>query len=94
MVDAYATDSELRQYHLALLKDNKHFFPTYQGAPLMKTNFANKHPKVVKALNKLAGKISETDMQEMNYEVNVKKQSASTVAHRYLVKHGLLKEGR
>jgi len=60
----------------------------------MKTSFANKHPQIVKALNKLAGKISETDMQEMNYEVNVKKQSASTVAHRYLVKHGLLKEGR
>lgn len=94
LVDAYATDSELRQYNLALLKDDKHFFPTYQGAPLMKTSFANKHPKVVQALNKLAGKISETDMQEMNYEVNVKKKSASTVAHNYLVKHGLLKEGR
>lgn len=94
LVDAYATDSELRQYNLALLKDDKHFFPTYQGAPLMKNSFANKHPKVVQALNKLADKISETDMQEMNYEVNVKKKSASTVAHNYLVKHGLLKEER
>lgn len=91
LVDAYSTDSELRQYNLAILKDNQHFFPTYQGAPLMKTAFANKHPQVVKALNKLAGKISETDMQEMNYEVNVKKTSAATVAHRYLVQHGLLK---
>jgi len=90
LVDAYSTDSELRQYHLAILKDNKHFFPTYQGAPLMTTAFANKHPKVVQSLNKLAGKISETDMQEMNYEVNVKNKSAATVAHNYLVKHGLL----
>lgn len=93
LVDAYSTDSELRQYHLAILKDNQHFFPTYQGAPLMKTSFANRHPQVVKALDRLAGKISETDMQEMNYEVNVKKQSAASVAHRYLVKHGLLKGG-
>jgi len=76
---------------LAILKDNQHFFPTYQGAPLMKTSFANKHPQVVKALNKLSGQISETDMQEMNYEVNVKNASAATVAHHYLVKHGLLK---
>ncbi|RRK11238.1 ABC transporter permease subunit [Lactiplantibacillus garii] len=91
LVDAYSTDSELRQYHLALLKDNQHFFPTYQGAPLMKTSFAKRHPQVVTALNKLAGHISETDMQEMNYEVNVKNKSAATVAHTYLVKHGLLK---
>ncbi|WP_338208091.1 ABC transporter permease/substrate-binding protein [Lactiplantibacillus paraxiangfangensis] len=91
LVDAYSTDSELRQYNLAILKDNQHFFPTYQGAPLMKVSFANKHPQVVKALNKLSGQISETDMQEMNYEVNVKNESASTVAHHYLVKHGLLK---
>ena len=91
LVDAYSTDSELRQYNLAILKDNQHFFPTYQGAPLMKASFANKHPQVVKALNKLSGQISETDMQEMNYEVNVKNESAATVAHHYLVKHGLLK---
>ncbi|AVK64343.1 glycine/betaine ABC transporter permease [Lactobacillus sp. CBA3606] len=93
LVDAYSTDSELRQYNLAILKDNQHFFPTYQGAPLMKASFAKKHPQVVAALNKLAGKISETDMQEMNYEVNVKNESAASVAKRYLVQHGLLKEG-
>jgi len=94
LVDAYSTDSELRQYHLAILKDDKHFFPTYQGAPLMKTKFAKQHPQIVKSLNKLAGKISETDMQEMNYDVNVKKQSAATVAHNYLIKHNLLKGGQ
>ncbi|WP_261805976.1 ABC transporter permease/substrate-binding protein [Lapidilactobacillus luobeiensis] len=93
LVDAYATDSELRQYNLALLQDDQRFFPTYQGAPLMKTSFVNKHPQIVKALNQLAGKISETDMQEMNYQVNAKKQSAATVARRYLIKHGLLKGG-
>jgi len=93
LVDAYATDSELRQYHLVLLKDDQHFFPTYQGAPLMKAKFAKQHPQLVQALNKLAGKVSETDMQAMNYAVNVKKQSAATVAHQYLVQHGLLKGG-
>ncbi|AVH75135.1 ABC transporter permease/substrate-binding protein [Weissella koreensis] len=92
LVDAYATDSELKEYNLALLKDDKNFFPAYQGAPLMKTKFANQHPKVVKALNKLAGKISNQDMQEMNYAVNVKKEPAASVAHQYLVQHDLIKE--
>lgn len=92
LVDVYATDSELKEYNLELLKDDQNFFPAYQGAPLMKTKFANQHPKVVKALNKLAGKISDQDMQAMNYAVNVKKESAASVAHQYLIQHDLIKE--
>lgn len=91
VADAYSTDSQIKQLNLTTLKDDQHVFPPYQGAPLMKTSFANKHPQVVKALNRLAGKISESEMQEMNYEVNVQKKSADVVAHQYLVKKGLLK---
>ncbi|BDR59961.1 ABC transporter permease/substrate-binding protein [Lactobacillus xylocopicola] len=92
IVDAYSTDSELQQYHLSILKDDKHNFPVYQGAPLMNTNFARKHPKIVRSLNKLAGKITEEQMQKMNYEVNVKNAEPAQVAHRFLVKHNLIKE--
>ncbi|MGL5900040.1 MAG: glycine betaine ABC transporter substrate-binding protein, partial [Lactobacillaceae bacterium] len=92
IVDAYSTDSELRQYHLSILKDDKHNFPVYQGAPLMKTTFVQKHPQVVNKLNKLAGKITEKEMQGMNYEVNVKNVEPRQVAHNYLLKHHLIKE--
>lgn len=92
MVDGYTTDPQIPQYHLVMLKDDKHFFPPYQGAPLMKESFAKKNPEVVHALNKLSGKISTEDMQQMNYEVTVQKKSASKVAHDYLVSHHLLKK--
>jgi len=92
ITDGYSTDSQIRQYDLVALKDDRHLFPTYQGAPLMKTEFADEHPAIVKQLNKLAGKISETDMQEMNYEVNVQKKAPASVARAYLTKHGLIKE--
>lgn len=94
LVDAYSTDSQIRQYHLVLLKDDKQMFPAYQGAPLMSEKFARAHPQVVKSLNKLSGKITNSEMQEMNYEVNVLKKSPKTVAHHYLETHHLLtKEG-
>ena len=57
----------------------------------MKKSFTKKHPQVVRALNRLAGKITEAEMQEMNYQVNVQKRSAQQVAHDYLVNKGLLK---
>lgn len=91
LTDGYSTDSQIRQFDLIALTDNRHQFPVYQGAPLMNTSFAAKNPEIVQALNKLANKISETDMQEMNYEVNVKQQSAATVAKHYLVTHQLLR---
>ncbi|MCT3370969.1 glycine/betaine ABC transporter permease, partial [Lacticaseibacillus paracasei] len=53
-----------------------------------------KHPQLVAALNKLAGQITEKQMQTMNYAVSVKNEKAATVAHRYLIQHGLLKEVR
>lgn len=91
LVDAYSTDSQLRQYHLQTLQDNRHFFPAYQAVPMMKTSFAKEHPEIVQALNRLAGKITDQEMQQMNYLVNVKHHSANQVAKTYLTQHHLLK---
>lgn len=94
VTDGYSTDSQIAQYHLLALQDPKHVFATYRGAPLMRTQWAQQHPAMVKRLNRLANKITETDMQQMNYAVNVQKQSAAKVAKQYLQKHGLLKEAQ
>ena len=75
---------------LRLLKDDIALFPAYQGAPLMKAEFAEKNPQIVTALNRLAGKISEEEMSEMNYRVKVQGESAENVARDYLEKNGLL----
>lgn len=90
IVDGYTTDPEIRQFHLVVLKDDQHFFPPYQGAPLMKTSFAKQHPTVVKQLNKLSGRITMAEMQTMNYRVTVKHEKAKTVARQYLLKHHLI----
>lgn len=94
LTDGYTTDAQLRQYHLVALKDDKGLFPIYRGAPLMRSSFAKHHPQLVTALNKLANHITEKQMQDMNYAVSVRREKAATVAHRYLVQHGLLKEVR
>lgn len=90
IVDAYSTDAEISQYKLRTLEDDLHLFPAYQGAPLMREAFANDHPKVVAALNKLAGRISDEEMSRMNYDVKFRGESAATAARDYLQSHGLL----
>ena len=92
LVEAYSTDSDLKQYRLAVLSDDIALFPSYQGAPLMKTEFAEQHPDIVNALNKLAGKISEAEMTEMNYRVKVGGEKPADVARDYLQKNGLIND--
>ena len=92
VVDAYSTDSELKQYDLVTLKDNKRLFPPYQGAPLMKAETLEKYPELKGILNQLAGKITEEEMSTMNYQVNVEQKDPAIVAHDYLLKHDFLSQ--
>lgn len=90
LVDAYSTDSEVRQYDLRVLEDDRTLFPPYQGAPLLRRETVEQYPEVVAALNLLAGRISDDQMREMNYQVNVEGRSAAEVAREFLEQEGLL----
>ena len=90
LVDAYSTDSELREYQLKVLEDDQNLFPPYQGAPLLRSETVDKYPEIVDALNKLAGKITDDEMREMNYKVNVEGEKAEEVATDFLIQAGLL----
>ncbi|MBT2689387.1 osmoprotectant update ABC transporter permease/substrate-binding subunit OpuFB [Bacillus sp. ISL-47] len=90
LVDAYSTDSEIARYNLTVLEDDKNLFPPYQGAPMLREETAENYPKLVKALNQLGGKISDEEMREMNYKVNVDGASPEETAREFLEKEGLL----
>ncbi|WP_341302536.1 osmoprotectant update ABC transporter permease/substrate-binding subunit OpuFB [Lysinibacillus sp. FSL H8-0500] len=90
VLDAYSTDSEIREYDLQVLEDDQALFPPYQGAPLIKKETLAKYPEIATALNKLADQITDDEMREMNYQVNVEGKSAADVAKAYLQENGLL----
>ncbi|MNP59532.1 Glycine betaine/carnitine/choline-binding protein OpuCC precursor [compost metagenome] len=90
LVDAYSTDSELRQYELVVLEDDQELFPPYQGAPMLRQETADQYPQLVEVLNQLAGKITDDEMRQMNYDVNVEGANPEQVAAEYLKQAGLL----
>jgi len=92
ITDAYSTDAEISRYDLMILEDDQHLFPPYQGAPLMKAELLEKHPELAAVLNKLAGKITESQMSQMNYQVGVEGKSAEEVAREFLVQEGILQK--
>ncbi|WP_251712226.1 ABC transporter permease/substrate-binding protein [Lactococcus ileimucosae] len=90
IAQVYSTDSQIKQYQLTVLKDDKKLFPPYQAAPLMSKNLLKKYPQLEQSLNKLAGAITDEEMINMNYAVNVEQKDPAAVAHEFLVTHDLL----
>lgn len=90
LLEANSTDSEIRRYELTVLEDDQEFFPPYQGAPLMRTETLKEHPELEEILNQLAGRITDDEMREMNYQVGVEEQNARDVAESYLLEEGFI----
>ncbi|PIC86940.1 glycine/betaine ABC transporter permease [Sporosarcina sp. P20a] len=90
LMDAYSTDSELREYEMSVLEDDKELFPPYQGAPLLRKETLKKYTELEDALNSLAGIVTDDEMREMNYQVNAEGANAKEVAEAFLKEQGLL----
>ena len=89
--DAFATDGRIAAFNLISLTDDKHFFPPYYAAPVVRDDTLKKHPEIADTLNLLAGKLSDNTMQQLNAKVDVDKQDPKDVASEWLKSQGLIK---
>ena len=93
ITDVYSTDSQIITNKLRVLEDDKKLFPPYQAAPLLRSETLKEYPELEEILGKLAGKITNDQMTEMNYMVDVEGKLASEVAREFLIKENLI-EGK
>ena len=84
VMDVYTTDPDIRVYHLRLLRDDRHFFPSYQAVFLWRSDLARRAPAVVAALEKFAGRIDVGTMRRMNETVQIDKKEDRAVAAAFL----------
>jgi osmoprotectant transport system permease protein len=87
---AFSTDARIIAYNLFTLKDDRHLFPPYFAAPIVRGDVLKKHPEIASALNLLTGKINNQVMQHLNYQVDVLKKSPHSVARLFLKSNGIL----
>ena len=84
------TDGLIAALHLAVLADDRRYFPPYDAVPIVRDDTLRRHPAVRSALDRLTGRISVDDMRSMNYAVDGEKRDAAQVAHEFLVGRGLI----
>ncbi|MCF4994190.1 glycine/betaine ABC transporter substrate-binding protein [Pseudomonas syringae] len=83
----YTTDGRLSAFHLKLLEDDKHYFPDYTAAPVVRQDFLDAHPKLADELKPLAELFDDETMRQLNARVDVDHESPSTVAADFLRQH-------
>jgi len=86
-----STDGAILGNKLVLLQDDKHLFPVYQLAPILRTDYVTQHPDVKTILNALAPKLTDETMINLNWEVDGKKREPADVAKEFLKAQGLTK---
>ena len=84
LVAGNSTDGLLAARDLTSLVDDKHYFPPYDAVPIVRNETIARHPEVERALSELAGKISDSQMQAMNYQVDGLHRDAAEVAREFL----------
>lgn len=94
VTEVYATDGLNRKAKLKVLKDDRKFFPDYNGAFLVRDDtfekFSDAAPNLEQVLSLLEGQISNEDMVEMTYRVDVLGETVDTVALDFLKDRGLI----
>jgi glycine betaine/choline ABC-type transport system substrate-binding protein len=84
-----ATDGLIPALDLFVLEDDRHYFPPYEAVPVIREETLRLHPEVGPALAELAGKISDSDMQQLNYAVDGQHRDVKEVVREFLRKKGL-----
>lgn len=84
IVAGNSTDGLIVARDLAVLADDRHYFPPYQAVPVVREETSTRHPEVGTALEQLAGKISDQDMRRMNYGVDGEHRDIQEVVREFL----------
>lgn len=89
IVAGNSTDGPIRALHLQVLEDDKHYFPPYQAVPLVRDDALAAHPEIQVAMDKLAGKLTAAQVQEMNDEVDAQHRDPAEVVRAFRSANGL-----
>ena len=83
----YTTDGRLNAFNLKLLEDDKHYFPDYTAAPVVRQAYLDAHPQLAEQLKPLAELFDDETMRQLNARVDVDHESPSSVAADFLRQH-------
>jgi osmoprotectant transport system substrate-binding protein len=90
VVVAFSTEGQLKADSLIVLEDDKHLFPAYQVAPVVRNAALHANAALAPALNKLSPLLTDDVMQNLNLQVDgPQKREPADVARDFLHQNGI-----
>jgi osmoprotectant transport system substrate-binding protein len=84
MIAANSTDGLASVLDVAILQDDRRYFPPYECAVVAREDTMTRFPKLRPALEQLSGKITDDAMRRLNYQVDGQHRPVREVAAEFL----------
>jgi osmoprotectant transport system substrate-binding protein len=78
------TDGLIAALDLAVLEDDRHYFPPYEAVPVVRGETLRRNPEIAQGLERLSGRITAAEMRRLNYAVDGEKRDAAQVVREFL----------
>lgn len=90
VLNAYTTDSQIAEFGLVTLADDKKLFTDYRCSTVVRNEVLKAHPELQDVLMLMEGLISNEEMTQMNYELNTNHRLESEIAAEFLKAKGMI----
>ncbi|MEO6913503.1 MAG: glycine betaine ABC transporter substrate-binding protein [Candidatus Baltobacteraceae bacterium] len=81
---AFTTDGQIGVDNLVVLQDDRHFWPAYNVAPVVRDGVLHKYPEMAALLDRATGLITDESARKLNYEVDGQHQEYADVVSAFL----------
>ncbi|MGP4045499.1 glycine betaine ABC transporter substrate-binding protein [Streptomyces sp. 2A115] len=91
--EVFTTDGRIKSMNLAVMADDRKFFPNYNAAPEINSNALKKYPAIADVLDPITKRLNNVVAQELNAKVDVAGEEPHAVALEWMEAEGFVKGG-
>lgn len=84
LIAGNSTDGQIQALDLVPLEDDRHYFPPYEAAPVVRQAVLERFPALQAALDELGGTISDEEMRRLNALADVERRDIAVIAREWL----------
>ena len=89
--EVFATDGRIAGNELAIIEDDKRFFPAYNPSLVVRSDVVRRHPRIREVFAAIAAKLDDRTLQRLNERVDVDGLSEDEVARGFLRQNGFVR---
>ncbi|MEU3886359.1 glycine betaine ABC transporter substrate-binding protein [Streptomyces sp. NPDC029041] len=90
--EVFTTDGRIKSMNLAVMDDDRKFFPNYNAAPMINAGSLKEWPAIADVLNPVTAKLDNSVAQTLNAKVDVDGEDPHQVALDWMVEEGFVEE--